>query len=305
MADVVSRPARVETLAAQPAARVPLRWGRVASYAVLLLGTLVALGPFLWMVSASLMTASEIGAGKLLPATPLWENYPEAWARANMAQYMWNSTRITAIAVVGELLFCVPAAYAFARMTFRGRDLLFGIMLATMMIPAIATLIPNYLTVVWLSRFSESVCGEACRWLDSWPALTVPFMASAFSIFLLRQFFAQIPEELWDAARIDGAGHARFLWAVVLPLSGAPLMTVVTFTFIGSWNALMWPLLVVQSDEWRPVAYGLQKFMNSEATNDLHLQMAGAVMMILPILALYFVAQKQFTQGISTTGLKG
>jgi ABC-type glycerol-3-phosphate transport system permease component len=283
----------------------PLPWRTIGTYAVLILGAVVALGPFLWMLSASLMSASEIAVGRAIPGQLLFENYPRAWELANLGQFMWNSTRITAIAVVGELLFCVPAAYAFARMRFYGRDILFGITLSTMMIPAIATLIPNYLTVVWISRLSESICGEACKWLDNWPSLTVPFMASAFSIFLLRQFFAQIPHELWEAAHIDGAGHLRFLWSVVLPLSRAPVMTVTMFTFIGSWNALMWPMLVVQSDAWRPIAFGLQKFVAADAPAELGLQMAAAVIMILPMVVLYFFTQRQFTEGIASTGLKG
>lgn len=294
---------------AQPEATLRPRrlfpWRAVLTYATLLFGTLLALGPFLWMLSASFMNASEIAAGRLLPGQLRVGNYPQAWEMANLSQYVWNSVRITFITVGGELLFCIPAAYAFARMNFYGRNILFGIMLSTMMIPAIATLIPNYLTVVWFSRLSESICGDACQWLDNWPSLTIPFMASAFSIFLLRQFFAQIPQEFWEAARIDGAGHLRFLWSVVLPLSKAPVMTVAMFGFIGSWNALMWPMLVVQSDTWRPIAFGLLKFVNADAPNELHLQMAAAVLMIVPILVLYFFTQRQFTEGIASSGLKG
>lgn len=303
MADLTHPLDAVQSRGARPARPIP--WRTIFSYVALLLGALLALGPFLWMLSASFMRASEISAGQLLPTQLQFNNYPAAWAQANLSQFMWNSVRITAITVGGELLFCIPAAYAFARMNFYGRGVLFGIMLSTMMIPAIATLIPNYLTVVWLSRLSESMCGAACKWLDNWPSLTIPFMASAFSIFLLRQFFAQIPSELWDAARIDGAGHLRFLWSVVLPLSKAPVLTVAMFGFIGSWNALMWPLLVVQTDTWRPIAFGLQKFVNADAPNELHLQMAAAVLMILPILALYFFTQRQFTEGITSSGLKG
>jgi ABC-type glycerol-3-phosphate transport system permease component len=280
-------------------------WSRLLTYAVLVLGAILAVGPFLWMLSASMMTAGEIGAGFLLPRQPMIGNYGAAWQAANLSQFMWNSVRITGITIIGELLFCVPAAYAFARMNFYGRNTLFGVMLATMMIPSIATLIPNYLTVVWISRLSENVLGEAGQWLNNWPSLTIPFMASAFNIFLLRQFFAQIPHELWEAARIDGAGHLRFLWSVILPLSRAPLMTVITFGFIASWNSLMWPLLVVQTDEWRPIAFGLLKFVTSDAPNDLHLQMAASVIMIAPIMLLYFFTQKQFTEGVASSGLKG
>lgn len=302
MADTV-----IELTTTQPSkrARPPLRVSQFVTYGILLFGTLLAVAPFLWMFSASLMTATEIAAGQLLPSRPLFSNYPDAWQRANFGQFMWNSARITAITITGELLFCIPAAYAFARMRFFGRNVLFGVLLATMMIPQIATLIPNFLTVVWIDRFSTALFGEAGRWLNNWPALTIPFMASAFNIFLLRQFFAQIPDELWDAARIDGAGHLRYLRSVVVPLSRAPIMTVVMFSFIFSWNSLMWPLLVVQSDDWRPVAYGLQKFVSSDAPGDFNLQMAASVIMIIPILILYFFTQRQFTEGIASSGLKG
>ncbi len=293
------------TTASAPAQRPAIPWVRWLGYATLIFGALLAVFPFLWMVSASLMNVSEINAGRLLPGELRFGNYVEAWERANFAQFMWNSARITLITLAGLLAFSIPAAYAFARMRFWGRNILFGIMLATLMIPEVATLIPNYLTVIWLGRFGQAVCGDACTWINNWPSLTVPFMASAFTIFLLRQFFAQIPEDLWDAARIDGAGHLRFLTAVMIPLSRAPIMTTVTFSFIGSWNALLWPLLVTQSDEWRPVAVGLTKFVVSDAPGDFNLQLAASVIMVIPILVLYFFTQRQFTEGIAASGLKG
>ncbi len=284
--------------------RRPIHWGRVLTYTVLIIGVIQALLPFAWMLSASLMTQGEVmGSPVLIPSVPQWNNYPEAWQRANFGQFMWNSVRITAITVAGMLLFTVPAAYAFARMKFFGKNVLFALTLATLMIPDVATFIPNYLTVIWFGRLSDNLIGFP--WLNNWPSLTVPFMVSAFTIFLLRQFFAQIPEDLWDAARIDGAGHVRYLLWVMIPLSKAPLMTSITFQFIGSWNALLWPLLVTQTDEWRTVAVGLTKFVSTDAPNQLHLQMAAAVMMIIPILVLYFFTQKQFTEGIAASGLKG
>jgi ABC-type glycerol-3-phosphate transport system permease component len=283
--------------------RAPVQWGKIFTYSVLVVGVLGAVFPFLWMLSSSLMTLGEVTFGRLIPAEPQFGNYLEAWQRANFSQYMWNSVRITGITLAGQLLVCIPAAYAFARMRFIGKNLFFTLMLATLMIPEVARFIPNYLTVIWLGRLSESVLGFG--WVNNWPSLTIPFMATPFTIFLLRQFFQQIPGELWDAARIDGAGHVRFLLAVVIPLSRAPIMTAITFGFIGSWNALLWPLLLVQTDEWRPVAVGLTKFINSDAPNALHLQMAASVIMIVPILILYFFTQKQFTEGIASSGLKG
>lgn len=303
MADVTTQTRQYE--AEQTGIRKPFAWGKFAIYAILIAGSILALLPFLWMISWSLMTNVEVTVGRVFPREVMWGNYERAWNTANFSLFMWNSTRITAITISGLLLFCIPAAYAFARMRFWGRNVLFGIMLATLMIPDIVTLIPNFLTVVWISRLSESVFGPLGAWLNNWPSLTVPFMASAFTIFLLRQFFAQIPDELWDAARIDGAGHLLFLTRVIVPLSKPAIMTVVTFAFIGSWNSLLWPLLVIQTDQWRPVAFGLTKFVQADAGDEFHLQMAASVIMILPILALYFVAQKQFTEGIATTGSKG
>src|SRR5690606_5235677 len=279
MADV-ARP--IELADTPTTVRKPIRWGRIVVYAVLILGLVQAIFPFLWMLSASFMSLTEVTFGNLLPSQLRYQNYVEAWERANFSQFMWNSVRITAITIAGQLLVCIPAAYAFARMKFFGRNVLFGIMLSTLMIPEVATFIPNYLTVIWIGRLSDNLLG--LPWLNNWPALTVPFMASAFTIFLLRQFFTQIPDDLWDAARIDGAGHLRFLTSVIVPLSKAPIMTSVTFAFIGAWNALLWPLLVTQTDEWRPVAVGLTKFVTSDAPNALHLQMAAGVMMIIPIL---------------------
>lgn len=291
-----------------PRVRVTLpaiRLGRVLTYGVLIFGAVLSLLPFLWMLSWSFMSAVEIYTGRTVPTTWRFDNYVTAWTSANFAVYMWNSVRIVLITVTGLLLFCVPAAYAFARMKFFGKNTLFVLLLATLMIPDIVTLIPNFLTVVWFSRLSEALFGPAGAWLNNWPSLTIPFMASAFTIFLLRQFFMQIPDDLWDAARIDGAGHLRFLWSVVVPLSRAALATVTIFAFIGSWNGLQWPLLVVRSDAWLPVAAGLTTFARSEAGDEFHLQMAASVIMIVPILLAYFITQKQFTEGIASSGLKG
>ena len=278
--------------------------GTMMIYAVLIIGVLFSLIPFLWMVSWSLMTRPEVIVGRAIPETIQWQNYSEAWVRAEFQNLIWNSVRITAISIGGLLLFCIPAAYAFARMKFWGRDVLFGVTLATLMIPDIVTLIPNFLTVVWFSRLSQSIFGEGGAWLNNWPSLTIPFMASAFTIFLLRQFFAQIPDELWDAARIDGANHIDFLIRIVLPLSRAPIMTIVTFAFIGSWNSLLWPLIVINGDKWQPVALGLRNFV-SEAGDEFHLQMAASVIMVIPVVLLYFFTQKQFTEGIYSGSFKG
>ena len=267
-------------------------------YIFLLIGVLIALTPFFWMIVKSVMSLGESMGSTWIPSEIHLENFSEAWERGNFSQYFWNSVRITLITLVGEMLFSILAAYAFARMKFPGRDLFFGLMLATLMIPGMVNVIPNLLTVTWLGRVGP------IKWLNNWPALTIPFMGSIFSIFLLRQFFAQIPNELFDAARIDGAGHLRFLYRIVLPLSKAPIMVIIVLSFIGTWNALAWPLLVTSSPEWRPIAVGLMTFVE-DAGQEVNLMMAGAFITIVPILVIYFFTQKQFTESIARNGLKG
>lgn len=269
-----------------------------STYIVLILGALIAVLPFIWMISTSVMSLGEAQGVRFFPSELHFENYAEAWKEAQFAEYFINSVQITAITLVGELTFSVLAAYAFARINFPGRDLIFSVMLSTLMIPAMVLIIPNFLTVTWLGRIGP------LKWINNWPALTIPFMGSIFSIFLLRQFFAQIPDELYDAAQMDGAGHLRFLLTVVIPLAKAPLMVILVLSFMGSWNALAWPLLVTNSPEWRPIAVGLLNFVD-EAGQMLNLMMAGAVITIIPILLIYFITQKQFTESIARSGLKG
>ena len=273
-------------------------WSRVATYAILSIGAILAVVPFLWMISGSLMNLTEATGRAVLPSEPQWENYSQAWNEANFKDYFLNSVIIATITITGQLIFCTLAGYAFARINFPAKNFLFTLMLATLMIPEAVTWIPNFITVVWLGRVGP------IPWINNWPALTIPFMASAFSIFLLRQFFNQVPLELWDSAQVDGAGHFRFLIQIAIPIAKPALLTVALFSFIGSWNALAWPILVTTTPDWRPISYGLTSFLQ-EAGAMVHLQMAGSVITILPILIIYLLIQKQFTEGIATTGLKG
>jgi ABC-type glycerol-3-phosphate transport system permease component len=293
-ADAAPRPP--EFLAHPKAQRVDV--GRLLAYTVLITGAAIALVPFLSTVSVSLMNLTEATGGRLIPSVPQWSNYLEAWEEANFSRYFFNSIKLTAITVAGQVVFSTLAAYAFAQMEFPGKNFLFALILSTLMLPEAVTWVPNFITVSWLGRIGP------VPWINNWPALTVPFMAGAFGIFLLRQFFQQIPRDLWDSAQIDGAGHLRYLAQVVLPLSKAPMVTLILFTFIGSWNSLAWPILVTTTEEWRPISYGLLSFLD-EAGSFFHLQMAGSVITILPILLVYFFTQRQFTEGIATSGLKG
>jgi ABC-type glycerol-3-phosphate transport system permease component len=274
------------------------------TYLVLIIGAIAAALPFFWMVSTSLMTLGETILKQWLPKAPQFQNYVQAWKEAQFSKYFLNSVIISLTTLAGLLITSILAGYAFARIKFFGREAIFTMLLATMMIPESVTMIPNFLMVRGNIVPLPGLVDWKGSWLNQLPALTVPFMANAFSIFMLRQFFAKIPDELWDAARIDGAGHLRFLLQIVLPISKAPVMTVTIFSFIGSWNAFLWPLLVTTTSKWRPLMVGLWTFV-SEAGPETHLLMAGAVIALLPILVLYFLTQKQFTEGIATTGLKG
>ena len=286
------------TVDAAHISRQKVDWIKIATYVVLISGAIIAILPFLATISMSLMNLTEVSSRALLPNQPMWENYREAWQEANFGEYFFNSLQLSGIILVGEVVFSVLAAYAFARMEFPGKNLIFGLMLATLTLPAAIVWVPNFLTVSWLGKVTS------VQWMDNWPSLTIPFMASAFGIFLLRQFFQQIPNELWDSAQIDGAGHLRFLWQIVLPLSKAPIMVLIVFSISSSWNMLAWPILVTTLPDWRPISYGLQVFLDEER-NAAHLQMAGALITMLPLVLVYFMTQKQFIEGMTRSGLKG
>lgn len=231
-------------------------------------------------------------------------NYITAWREANFALYTRNSVITTLLTIVGVVVTGTLASYAFARMQFPAKSLLFTAYLATYMIPWTVVMIPDYLIIVALEDFFKETFGITNAWYNNWTALTIPFMVNAFTVFLLRQFFAQIPNELFDAALIDGCGHLRFLTQIVLPISKAPLMTVIILNGIWAWNSLQWPLIVTSTADWRPITVGLSGFI-TEASAETQLIMAGSVITTIPILVLYFFTQKQFTEGIATTGLKG
>jgi len=271
---------------------------KIFIYIILFLGAAISLIPFIWMISTSLKSLGEALGSSFFPSEIHLENYIEAWRKADFTEYFLNTIIITAITLTGEITFSVLAAYAFAKIKFPGRDLIFSTMLSTIMIPAMVFIIPNFLTVTWIGRISP------IPWINNWPALTIPFMGSIFSIFMLKQFFAQIPDELFDAAQMDGAGHFRFLIKVVLPLSKAPLMVILVLSFIGTWNSLAWPMLVTNTPDWRPISVGLMQFV-TEAGQEINLTMAGAFITIIPILVIYFFTQKQFTESIARAGLKG
>ncbi|NLG52043.1 MAG: carbohydrate ABC transporter permease [Chloroflexi bacterium] len=218
-------------------------------------------------------------------------NYVEAWGRAPFGAYFKNSIFVSVLTPLLVIATSAPAAYAFARLRFPFQNVLFMFYLATMMVPSEVLLIPNFITISELG------------WRNTYFALIVPFMVSVMSIFFMRQFFRSIPNDLYDAATIDGCGHIRFLISIAMPLARPALVSTTMFNFLGSWNALLWPLLVTDQESMRPIALGLASFAN-EAGMQPQLYMAAATFTIAPVLILFLFVQKQFIEGIATSGLK-
>lgn len=286
----------------------PSRVGLILTYAVLIIGALVSMVPFIYMLMGSLKSYGSIITNSFWPWPPFGDeplqfgNYAEAIARIGtdkawgiplFFRYFINSLIVTGGTVLGVLLTSVPAAYAFARIELPGKRWLFMLLLATVMVPQDLVLVPKAVMMFDLN------------WYNTYYALIVPFTVSVFGIFLLRQFFMQIPRDLYDAAQIDGAGHMRFLYTVVLPLSQPAIVTVALLHFIWAWDDFKWPLLVTKDTNMRVLAVGLQQFMLGEGGTQTHLLMACATMMVAPVLLFYFLAQKQFTVGAISTGIKG
>ena len=268
--------------------------GRSGTYVLLIFMSAITIFPFIWMVGTSLKTTQEIFAfpPTLWPAEPQWQNFATVLERVPFLRFYLNSIVVTGILTFSQVATAALAGYAFARIAFPFKNFLFGAFLATLIIPNQVTMLPLFLLV---SRFG---------WIDTYQGLTVPFLANAFAVFFLRQFFLTIPRELEEAARIDGAGRIRVLFQIVLPLARPALSTITLFIFLSEWDNYLWPLIVTNSEAMRTLPIGLRFFVE-ESGSQLHLMMAGAVMAVVPILLLFFMAQKQFIEGIAMTGTKG
>jgi len=218
-------------------------------------------------------------------------NYAEAWSQAPFARYYFNTIFVTIFVVAGVLVTSSLAAYAFARMKFWGRENMFVVFLSMMMVPQPVYIVPSYIILVRLG------------WVNTYQALIVPWLAHIFSIFLLRQHFKTIPDDLYDAAIIDGCSRFAFLWRVMLPLSKAVLVAVVIFTIVGTWNSFLWPLVMTDTPDVRPLQVGLARFSQEQGTSH-ELMMAAAAFSIAPLVVAYFFAQKQIIQSLATSGMK-
>ena len=265
---------------------------------ILLSMAVLMIFPLLWLVSTALKDPSKqmIWPPQLIPNPVNLKNFSDLFVLAPMGTYLFNSFKVTILSVVGTCLSSSLAAFAFARMRFRGRESLFTILLATMMLPYAVTVIPTF-TIM-----------RSLGWLDTHYPLIVPaYFGSAFNVFLLRQSYRTIPQDLFDAAKVDGAGFFRIYWQIFIPLGMATLMTIAIFAFLGSWNDLFGPLIYLTTQEKMTVTLGLAYLRGRGGTgvSTIGVIMAGSLLIIIPMLILYGFGQKYFVQGLARTGLKG
>ncbi len=269
---------------------------RVLGYTILIALSCIFLIPFVWSLSASFKSLLQVYAVPpvWIPKPIHWENYVRIFKLLPLLRFFWNTIVITTLSVVGQILSASLVAYAFARLRWPLRDFFFILLLSTMMLPTQVTLIPQFLLYQYLG------------WMDTYLPLIVPHFlgVSAFSIFLLRQFFKSVPLELEEAARIDGSSFFRTFWTIILPLSKPALATIVILTFIQKWNEFMPPLIYLQTYEKFPISLGINMFKDVYSSLP-HYIMATSMVALVPILILFFVAQKYFVKGIMLSGLKG
>lgn len=266
----------------------------VLLHGLLILGALIVCIPLIWMVTSSFKAPNRLFAVPIdwIPWEFRWQNYTEAWNTAPFGRYFLNSLYVSGSTTLLNLFFCSLAGYGFAKYTFPGKNILFILILATLMIPFAVVIVPLFVLM------------RDLKWINNFNALIIPGMMSAFGIFLMRQFIQSLPAELFDAARIDGASEIGTYFRIVLPLSSGPLAALAVFTFLDNWNSLLWPLVVISKDELRTVAVGLTIFQSVHGT-EYHKMIAAATLVALPMLIVFFLLQRYFIRGIALTGLKG
>jgi ABC-type glycerol-3-phosphate transport system permease component len=270
------------------------------TYLTLILGSIVMIVPLVWMVLTSMKSYEEVIASPPVfwPSEARWGNYREALTAFDFSRYLYNSLFLCIATISGTLVSCTLAAYAFACLKARGRDLIFALLLGTMMLPTQVTIIPLFklfASIGWVNTF--------------WPLIVPSWLGTnVFAIFLLRQFFLAVPRDYIEAARIDGASELRILWSIFVPLSKPVLLTVTVFAFIASWNDLWGPLIYLHDESRYTMPIGLLNFIGTSGRaqgSPWHLVMAVSTVMMVPIVIIFFLAQRRFIEGIATSGIKG
>lgn len=269
---------------------------RSVLYVVMIVLVLIMVLPFLWMLSTSLKSQQYIlsTTPQLIPDPLTFESYTQLVDRINLFQVVFNSSFVAIATTVGQVIIAAMAAYAFSRMQWRGRDAVFVLYLATMMIPTVVLVIPQFILV------------RSLGWVNTYSALIIPTLFNAFGVFLLRQSFLQIPNDFEEAAFVDGANHLTIFWRIVMPLSQPALATLAIFSFMGSWNAYLWPLFIARREEVMTLPVALASLQaGPRALTEWNMVMAGSVVAVLPILIVYMFAQRWFISGVISSGIKG
>jgi multiple sugar transport system permease protein len=264
-------------------------------YVLLTLGILLMVGPFLWMLLGSLKSQAEflVSTPTFLPKDATLGNYERLFGKLDFPRFFFNSSVVALVVTVGNILFCPMLGYALAKLQWRGKRLIMGLVLATLMVPAGITLIPNFVLMSNLGL------------VNTYPGLILPFLVGPFGVFLTRQFMYGIPDELLEAARIDGANEWRTYWQVVMPITVPVLATLGILTFLGSWNSFLYPLVMAQEQNMYTLPVALATFATAQYQADHGMLMAGSVVLVAPVLIIFILFQRWITEGIATTGLKG
>ena len=277
-------------------AKVGKVFGNIFIYAFLIFIAIIVIFPFYWMIISSLKGLDEykLSVPTLFPKVLMFSNYLEAFSKANLGRLFLNTVYVGVVSTILSLIITVLSAFAFARLEFKGKDALFGLLLATMMIPGELFTITNYQTVFYLG------------WMDTFTVLIVPFLVSVFYIYLLKQNFMQIPNELYLAAKVDGTSDLKYLWKVMIPLSLPTLISITILKMMGSWNSYVWPNLVTSSDEYRLITNGLRNaFVDTTGDVNIPVQMAAVAMVSAPLFLVFLFLRKYIMKGVSRSGIKG
>lgn len=263
-------------------------------YGILTIALLAVVAPFVWMVLGSFKGEGELRQIPLTwwPEAGSLDNYTQLFSRLNFTQYFANSTIVAVCVTVGNLLFCTMLGYALAMLDFPGKRALFLVVMATLMIPGVVTFVPLFILVANAGL------------VDTLPGLILPFLVSPFGVFLMRQYISTLPRDLIDAARVDGAGELSIFARIILPLCGPALATLGILTFLGSWNNFLWPLVVAQNEDTYTLPVALALYSTGQNSTQYGLLLAGATVVVLPVLAIFLIFQRRFIEGIASTGIK-
>jgi multiple sugar transport system permease protein len=263
-------------------------------YAILTIAVLAVAAPFIWMLLGSVKSTAELRQTPPTwwPEDPTLDNYAQLFSKANFGAYFLNSTIVAVVVTAGNLLFCSMLGYALAMLEFPGKRALFAIVMGTLLIPGVVTFVPLFVLVANVGL------------VDTLPGLILPFLVAPFGVFLMRQYIKGLPHDLLDAGRVDGAGELRIFARIILPLCGPALATLGILTFLASWNNFLWPLVVAQTEDTYTLPVALALFSKGQNATNYGLLLAGATVVVMPILLVFLAFQRRFIEGIATTGIK-